>query len=93
MDPCRKIENIASVRESVASIRHHGQDLNITRSTVQRILAKDLHLHKLQLVQEIKPRNHEHCGYADWISEQNQINADFFKKNIFSDGGHFEHDE
>lgn len=59
--PCRSLKNIATVKESVGeslgtSIRHRGQELNISRSTMQRILVKDLHLHahKVQLVQEIK---------------------------------------
>ena len=48
--PCRSLENIATVRESVAenpgtSIRHRGQKLNISRSTMQRILLKNMHFH------------------------------------------------
>jgi hypothetical protein len=57
----RSVDNIAAVRESVAecpgtSIRHRSQKLDITRSTMQRTLTKDLHLHayKIQLTQELK---------------------------------------
>jgi hypothetical protein len=43
-------QNIEAVRESVAegpgtSIWHRGQELDISRSSLQRILTKDLHLH------------------------------------------------
>ena len=43
----RSLENIAAVNESVAetpktSIRHRSQQLQISRSTTQRILTKDL---------------------------------------------------
>jgi predicted transcriptional regulator len=48
------------VTESVAespgtSIRHRSQQLDIPRSTMQRILTKDVHLHayKIQLTQEL----------------------------------------
>ena len=63
---CRfSTQNIEAVRESVTenprtSIRHRGQELNISRSSLQRILRKDLHLHayKVQLSQELKPTDH-----------------------------------
>lgn len=98
--PCRSLKNIATVRESVAenqgtSIRHRSQELNISRSTMQRILVKDLHLHayKVQLVQEIKPSDHaQRREFADWVLEHHQINADFSKKIIFSDEAHFQLD-
>jgi len=61
----RSLDNIAAVSESVAespgtSIRHLSQQLDIPRSTMQRILKKDLHLHacKIQLTQELKPIDH-----------------------------------
>lgn len=96
--PCRSIENIAAVRESVAenpgtSIRRRGQELNITRPTLQRILTKDLHLHayKIQLTQELQPRDHaQRRGFVDWVLEQQQINVDFSKKIFFSDEAHFQ---
>lgn len=96
--PCRSLENIAAVRESVAenpdtSIRHRGQELNITRPTLQRILTKDLYLHayKIQLTQEIKPRDHaQRRGFVDWVLEHHEIDADFSKKIIFSDEAHFQ---
>ncbi|XP_076170782.1 esterase E4-like [Ptiloglossa arizonensis] len=61
----RSSENVAAVAESATetpgtSIRHHSQELNISRTNLQSILTKDLHLHayKIQLCQELKPLNH-----------------------------------
>jgi hypothetical protein len=61
----RSLDNIAAVSESAAespgtSIHHRSQQLDIPRSTMQRILTKDLHLHvyKIQLTQELKPTDH-----------------------------------
>lgn len=96
--PCRSLENIALVRESVTenpgtSIRHRGPELNITRPSLQRILTKDLHLHayKIQLTQELKPRDHaQRRGFVDWVLEHHQIDADFSRKIIFSDEAHFQ---
>lgn len=55
----RSSENVAAVAESVretlgTSIRHRSQKLNISRTSLQRILTKDLHLqaYKIQLCQE-----------------------------------------
>uniref|UniRef100_A0A1I7XIA3 HTH psq-type domain-containing protein n=1 Tax=Heterorhabditis bacteriophora TaxID=37862 RepID=A0A1I7XIA3_HETBA len=46
----RSTQNIEAVRESVdessgISIQHRGQEVDISRSSLQRILTKDLHLH------------------------------------------------
>jgi transposase len=61
----RSLDSIAAVSESVAespgtSIRHRSQQLDFPRSTMQRILTKDLHLHayKIQQMQELKPTDH-----------------------------------
>ena len=48
--PGRLAENVTAVRQNVAespgtSIRHRAQELNISRSTMQRILRKYLRLH------------------------------------------------
>jgi hypothetical protein len=52
----QSLDNIAAVSESVAenpgtSLRHRSQQLDVLRSTMERILTKDLHLHayKIQL--------------------------------------------
>jgi len=59
------LDSIAAVSESVAesagtSLCLRSQQLGIPRSTVQRILTKDLHLHayKIQLTQELKSTDH-----------------------------------
>jgi hypothetical protein len=61
----RSVDNIAAMSESVAespgtSTRHRSQQLDIPRSTMQRIVTKDLHLHayKIQLTQEPKPTDY-----------------------------------
>jgi len=61
----RSLDNGAAVSESVAEspgtlLRHRSQQLDIPRSTMQRILTKDLHLHayKIHLTQELKPTDH-----------------------------------
>jgi len=61
----RSLDNIAAVHGNVAespgtSIRHCSQQLDISRSTIQQNLMKDLHLHayKIQLTQELKPTDH-----------------------------------
>jgi hypothetical protein len=50
----QSLNNIAAVSESVAEspgalIHHCSQQLNILGSTMQRILAKDLHLHAYKI--------------------------------------------
>lgn len=95
--PKRSAENIAAVRDSVAarpstSIRHRGQELNLHRSTLQRILTKDLHLHayKIQLTQQLQPNDHgQRRNFTNWILEQLQTDHEFHKKIIFSDEAHF----
>jgi hypothetical protein len=61
----RSLDNGAEVSESVAespgtSLRHRSQQLDIPRSTMQRIPTKDLHLHacKSHLTQELKTADH-----------------------------------
>lgn len=93
----RSEQNITAVRESVAespgtSIRHRAQELDITTATLQRILTKDLHLHayKVQLTQQLLPTDHaQRREFTDWILEQQEVNADFADKIIFSDEAHF----
>jgi len=63
--PVRSTENIVAVAQSVleqpsTSTRHRSQNLNISRTSLRRILNKDLgmKLYKVQLVQELKPHDH-----------------------------------
>ena len=58
--PLKSTENIAAVAQSVLeqpSTRHRSQNLNISRTSLRRILNKDLSMkpYKVQLVQELKP--------------------------------------
>jgi len=61
----RSTENIVAVAQSVlkqasTSTRHRSQNLNISRTSLRRILNKDLGMkpYKVQLVQELKPHDH-----------------------------------
>ena len=90
-------ENIAAVCESVAenpdtSIRHRAQELNLSRTSLQRILTNDLSLYayKVQLTQELKPDDHlKHHTFVNWVHKQRQTDDDFLQKIIFSDEAHF----
>ncbi|ERL94889.1 hypothetical protein D910_12162 [Dendroctonus ponderosae] len=93
----RSAENIAVVCDSAAeepstSTRRRAQQVNISRTSLMRILNKDLnsHAHKVQLPQELKPADHfQRRQYAVWLIEQTEVNGDFTKKIIFSDHAHF----
>lgn len=93
----RSNENIEAVRESVAespntSIRHRSQELAISRATLHRILRIDLKLHpyKVQLVQEIKIRDHfQRKVFAEWALERLEEDEQFLAKILFSDEAHF----
>ncbi len=93
----RSAENIAVVLESVdespsTSTRHRAQQLNLPRTTLRRILTKDLNMHayKIQLTHELKPLDHfKRRTFADWMHEQTQLDDNFSKKIIFSDEAHF----
>lgn len=95
--PVRSTENIAAVAESVrvrprTSIRHRASEMNISRSSMQRILRKDLGLwpYKVQLVQQLKARDHPlRYRFAVWACDQLEIDDDFAQKIIFSDEAHF----
>jgi hypothetical protein len=88
------------VSESVAespgiSIRHHSQQLDIPRSTMHRILTKDLHLHayKNQLNQELKPTDHvQRLEFVNWVLGNQKVDGNFSKKIVFSDEAHFQLD-
>ena len=92
----RSLENIAVVRQSVdmslgKSIRHRSQQLAIPRSTMQRILKKDLHAYKLQLTQELKPTDHlKRREFVNWMLGNQKVDGNFSKKIIFSDEAQFQ---
>jgi len=95
--PVRSIENIAAVAQSVfeqssTSIRHRSQNLNISRTSLRRILNKDLGMkpYKVQLLQELKPHDHPmRFRFAQWNEQRLVENEHFYRKIIFSDEAHF----
>jgi transposase len=85
----RSVDNIAAVRESVAespgsSSRHRLQKLDITRSTMQRTLKKDLHLldYKIQLTKELKSTDRVQRGeFVKCLLEGQMWAAIFLRKS------------
>ena len=85
----QSLDNIASVIESVAespgtSIHHRSEYLDIPRSTMQRILTKDLHLHayKIQLTQELKLTDHvQRREFVNWVLGKPKSGWQFFEEN------------
>ena len=86
----RTPENIAAVAVSVCetpstSIRsHRSQQLHISKTSLRRILHKDLGMmpHKVQLVQELKP-SEDHpmrFRFAKWTCDRLAEDTDFGKK-------------
>jgi hypothetical protein len=81
-------ENIAAVRDSVAeepstSTRRRAQQLHMQRSSLIRILHKDLNMHayKVRLIQELKPTDHlKRRQWSDWGFEIATVNDEFLTK-------------
>ncbi|XP_060863526.1 uncharacterized protein LOC132940116 [Metopolophium dirhodum] len=90
-------QQIAVVQQSVTvspgkSIRRRSQQLSIPRSSLQRMLSKDLHMHayKIQFVQQLKPVDHQkRRQFCEWIEERLAVEENFVKNIIFSDEAHF----
>ena len=84
----RTPENIAAVAESVCeapstSIHRRSQQLNISETSLRRILHKDLGItpYKVQLVQELKSIDHPmRFRFTKWAYERLTEDADFGKK-------------
>ncbi|CAH1991124.1 unnamed protein product [Acanthoscelides obtectus] len=93
----RTPENIAVVKESVRddpkqSTTRRSQELGISRTSLLRILHKDLtvHAYKIQLTQELRRADHiSRRTFSDWLLEHRQIDANFSSKIMFSDEAHF----
>jgi len=96
----QSLDNIAAVSESVAgspgtSLHHRSQQLDILRSTIQRIITKNLHLHayKIQLTQGLKPADYVHrWEFVNWVLKNQKVDGNFLKKIIFNDEAHFQLD-
>ena len=95
----RTPENIAAVAESVyeapsTSIHRRFQQLNISNTSLRRILNKDLGMtpYKVQLVQQLKPIDHPmRLRFAKWACDRLTEDDDFGKKKInFSDEAYFD---
>ena len=84
----RTLENIAAVAESMCEApstsihrRRCSQQLNISETSLRRILHKDLRMtpYKVQLVQELKPIDHPmRFRFAKWACDR-LTDADFAK--------------
>ncbi|GFT11721.1 DUF4817 domain-containing protein [Trichonephila clavipes] len=93
----RTEEAIATVERSIQedpneSIRHRAQELDLCPSTLWKILRKDLGLraYKIQLVQELKPNDHqERRRFVEWAQNEIAVVPDFHKRILFSDEAHF----
>ena len=89
-------ENIADVAENECDSPQHqrpSQQLNISETSLRRILHKDLDMmtYKVQLVQELKPIDRSmRFRFAKWACYRLTEDADFSKKKIiFSAEAHF----
>ena len=82
-----KIENIASVAESVCevystSIHRRSQQLNISETSLHKNLS--MTPYKVHLVKELKPIDHPmHFSFTKWACDQLTEDADFGKKKSF----------
>jgi len=93
----RSGENIAAVSVSIQndpnqSIPRRSQELGIARTTLWRILRKDLgtHAYKIKLTQELKPLDHlKRRNFSNWALAKLEENEEFHRKIIFSDEAHF----
>ncbi|GFV57086.1 DUF4817 domain-containing protein [Trichonephila clavipes] len=93
----RTEEAIATVERSIEedpneSIRHRAQELDLCPSTLWKILRKDLGLraYKIQLVQELKPNDHQaRRRFVEWAQNEIAVVPDFHKRILFSDEAHF----
>ncbi|GFW35195.1 DUF4817 domain-containing protein [Trichonephila clavipes] len=93
----RTEEAIATVERSIEedpneSIRHRAQELDLCPSTLWKILRKDLGLraYKIQLVQELKPNDHQvRRRFVEYAQNEIAVVPDFHKRILFSDEAHF----
>ena len=95
----RTPEIIAAVAESVGeasstSIHRRPQQFNISKTSLRRVLHKDLDMtpHKVQLVQELIPIDHPmRFRFAKWACDLLKEDANFGKKKSpFTDEAHFD---
>ncbi|XP_023021061.2 uncharacterized protein [Leptinotarsa decemlineata] len=93
----RTEEALAAVQRSIEedpkeSIRHRAQELDLCPSTLWKILRKNLGLraYKIQLVQELKPNDHQvRRRFVEWAQNEITVVPNFHKQIFFSDEAHF----
>ena len=98
--PVRTPEKNQAVRRHVnqnpkISLRCRSQQLNVSRTSLHRILTLDLKLHpyKIKLTQRLKPVDHEiRRLFVNWSLQKLDENPEFSKFVIFSDEAHFQMD-
>ena len=79
-------------KEPNESIRHRAQQLELCSSTLWKILRKDLGLraYKIQLVQQLKPRDHNaRRTFGEWAENKIALDPLFHHKILFSDEAQF----
>lgn len=89
----QSVDNVAMVNESAngypnLSIRRRSQQLDLSPTSVWRILKEDLALkpYKIQLTQFLKPTDHsERRTFVDWVLKKKAADPYFCQKIIFSD--------
>lgn len=95
--PRRSNENIEAVQRSVAenanvSYRRRSQQLNISGTTLRRILKDDLHMfpYKVQLTQRILEKdNSRRVAYANNVDKVSEMEPDFWERFLMTDEAHF----
>lgn len=93
----RSPENIAVVRDSVGrspkkSLRRRSQELGISKSSLQRILIKDLQLYpyRIQVKQKLTDADKEkRVIMCNWFSDKIEEEPDFLNDVWFTDEAHF----
>ena len=94
----RTPENIERVRidfqrSPKRSAHRHAQTLGISRTSLRRILHKDLNFHpyKLQIVQELSDRDHaSRRTFCEQFIELTREQPDLIRRVIMSDEAHFQ---
>ena len=82
----RSVENIAAAEAAVeespnVSLTRRSQALDISVTSLWRILRKDLGLHpyKIKLTQQLKPLDHQKRRmFVNWAEQQLEIDSDFY---------------
>ena len=93
----RSQANIDAVRDSVGhsprkSLRHHSQELAISRESIRRMLVQDLHLYpyRIQIKHKLTQRdNYIRVVMCRWFCDKIDKDPDFLDDVWFSDETHF----